>query len=34
VVAVETGIAPSILWNEDERDLATLVAVLEDRAKS
>ena len=27
-LAARLGIAPSILWEEDPRDLATLVAVL------
>jgi hypothetical protein len=27
-LAVRLGIAPSVLWAEDPRDLATLVAVL------
>jgi hypothetical protein len=30
VLAVRLGIAPSVLWNQDPRDLATIVAVLED----
>jgi hypothetical protein len=29
-LAVRLGIAPSVLWDEDPRDLATLVAVLEE----
>jgi hypothetical protein len=33
VIAVETGIAPSVLWMETPEDLATLVSVLEARAK-
>jgi hypothetical protein len=33
VLAIETGIAPSVLWKEDASDLATMVRVLEDRAK-
>lgn len=33
VLAVETGIAPSVLWLESPEDLATIVKVLEDRAK-
>jgi hypothetical protein len=28
---VATGIAPSVLWEEEPRDLATLVAVLSER---
>jgi len=28
VLAVRLGVAPSVLWNEDPRDLATLVDVL------
>jgi hypothetical protein len=31
-LAVHTGIAPSVLWREDPRDLATMLAVLEDQA--
>ena len=27
-LAVRLGVAPSILWEEDPRDLATLIAVL------
>ena len=33
VLAVETGIPPSTLWNETPEDLATLVSVLEERAR-
>jgi hypothetical protein len=33
VLAIETGIPPSVLWLEDASDLATMVRVLEDRAK-
>jgi hypothetical protein len=33
VLAVETGIPPSVLWLESPEDLATLVSVLEARAK-
>jgi hypothetical protein len=29
VLAVHTGIAPSVLWEQDPADLATLVDVLE-----
>lgn len=28
VLAARTGIAPSVLWEQDPRDLATLVDVL------
>jgi hypothetical protein len=27
-LAVRLGVAPSVLWNEDPRDLATLIDVL------
>jgi hypothetical protein len=30
VLAVATGIAPSVLWEQDPADLATLLAVLEE----
>jgi hypothetical protein len=32
VLAVRLGVPPSILWNEEPRDLATLVDVLEEEA--
>ena len=31
VLAVETGIAPGVLWDSDPRDLATLVDVITER---
>jgi len=30
-VAVATGIAPSVLWEQDARDLVTLVDVLKEQ---
>ena len=30
-LAIELGIAPSVLWEEDPRDLATLVKLLVER---
>lgn len=33
ILAIETGIAPSILWRENAIDLATLVDVLEERSR-
>ena len=27
-LAIRLGVAPSVLWEEDPRDLATLIAVL------
>jgi hypothetical protein len=30
MLAVRLGVAPSVLWAEDPRDLATLVDVLEE----
>lgn len=33
LLAIETGIAPSVLWREDAADLSTLVRILEERAK-
>ena len=33
MLAVRLGIAPSVLWQEDPRDLATIVAVLGDQAE-
>jgi hypothetical protein len=33
VLAVETGIAPSQLWAEDPRDLATMVDVVVERRR-
>jgi hypothetical protein len=32
VLAVRLGVPPSTLWNEEPRDLATLVDVLEEEA--
>ena len=32
VLAVVTGIAPSVLWRQDAVDLATLVDVIEEAA--
>jgi hypothetical protein len=32
VLAVRLGVPPSILWEEEPRDLATLVDVLEEEA--
>jgi hypothetical protein len=32
VLAVRLGIPPSVLWDEEPRDLATLVDVLEEEA--
>lgn len=32
-VAIETGIPPSVLWHEDPVDLATMVALLEERQR-
>jgi hypothetical protein len=31
-LAVALGLAPSVLWEEDPRDLATLVMVLKNRS--
>jgi hypothetical protein len=31
-VAIETGIAPSLLWRERPDDLATIVDILQERA--
>lgn len=31
-VAIATGIAPSVLWDQDARDLATMIDVLNERA--
>ena len=31
-LAVATGIAPSVLWDEDPRDLATLISLLSERS--
>lgn len=28
VLAVKLGIAPSVLWDEDPRDLATLISIV------
>jgi hypothetical protein len=33
VLAVATGIAPSILWDEEPRDLATLADVLVEQGR-
>jgi hypothetical protein len=30
-LAVALGVAPSVLWDEDPRDLATLIDVLSER---
>ena len=32
MLAAATGIAPSVLWDQDPADLATLEAVLQERA--
>jgi hypothetical protein len=31
-LAVRLGVAPSILWDEDPRDLATLIDILEEQS--
>jgi hypothetical protein len=33
LLALETGIAPSVLWRENPIDLATIVDVLEERSR-
>jgi len=33
VIAVETGIAPSVLWEQSWEDLLTMIDVLEERAR-
>lgn len=33
MLAVRLGVAPSVLWDEDPRDLATIIAVLAEQAE-
>lgn len=33
MLAIETGIAPSVLWREDAADLATIIDVLAERGR-
>lgn len=33
MLALDTGIAPAVLWEADPKDLATMVDILNDRAK-